>query len=108
MEDFKKHGNKSLDEVSAVLVATKVDLVDQRQVSDEDLHDMATKYQIPYFVVSCLKDHEKIVRIFHVLSNLILDKYISNNMIKEEDLDRIRIERDVNEEDNRRKKWCCL
>lgn len=103
MNDYLKNGNKSLNDISIVLVATKSDLVNERQISDEDLHNIATKYQMPYFVVSNKQDHEKIVRLFHVLSNLILDKFIVNNdSIKEEELERIRIERD----DIPRRKWC--
>ncbi|MEX0597788.1 MAG: hypothetical protein WD512_14950, partial [Candidatus Paceibacterota bacterium] len=99
-----KNNNKSLDEISAVIVATKSDLIENRQITDQDLHQISTKYQIPYFVVSCIYDHDKIVRLFHVLSNLILDKYITNTTFKEEDLDKFRIERDT---PTKRLKWCC-
>lgn len=95
VQDFTKNSNKTLDEISGVIVATKSDLTEDREITDQDLHEISTKYQIPYFVVSCKYDHDKIVRLFHVLSNLILDKYIANPTIKEEDLDKIRIERDT-------------
>jgi small GTP-binding protein len=106
MNDYAKNSNKSLDEISAVIVATKSDLTEIRQITDQDLHLVSTKYQIPYFVVSSIYDHDKIVRLFHVLSNLILDKYITNTTFKEEDLDKFRIERDT-PISKRRLKLCC-
>lgn len=95
INDYKKYSNKTLDEINIVIVATKSDLVDDRQITDHDLYQISNKYQIPYFVVSTKKDHEKIIAIFKNLSNFILEKYINNTQHNQSDIDKFRIEREI-------------
>jgi len=103
IEDFKKHTTKKLDQIGAVIVGTKSDLDDQREVYEEDLRKIAEKHHLPFFTVSSKKDKDKIRRLFHNLANQMLEKYIEDPPLEDDfALQKIRVERP-----EPHGKWCC-
>lgn len=61
--------NFAPNNVTKILVATKIDLADQRRVSHEEAKQMAEKLGIPYIETSA-KDDVNIVEAVHILASL--------------------------------------
>lgn len=78
VKDFRKYSNRRLEDVGAVVVATKTDLVSFRQIDNLDLEKFCEKYNFPFFTISSKIDRKKIELIFNNLINQMTEKYLEN------------------------------
>jgi Ras-related protein Rab-1A len=63
-EDFNENAN---DDVPKILVATKIDLADQRQVSFEEAKQLADQLGVPYIETSA-KNDMNVSEAYHILA----------------------------------------
>lgn len=78
INDYNRYGSYTLDQVGAIIVGTKSDLMDHREVYDSDLRELAEQYNLPFFTISSKLDRDKVDRCFNNIINQMLEKYIDN------------------------------
>lgn len=78
INDYNRYGSFTLNQVGGIIVGTKSDLTELREVKDSDLRELAEQYNLPFFTVSSKTDRDKIERCFNNIINQMLEKYIEN------------------------------
>ena len=101
IEDYKKMTGKKIKDIGCIIVGTKADLVNEREVYEEDMRKIAQKHNIPFFIVSNKDDHDKITRIFNNITNQMLEHWIEDPPTNEIELQHLLIE-------NTSSKGCCV
>jgi len=73
VERWQKRVQEECGDISSVLVQNKIDLIDQAQVSSQEVEDLARRMNVKLYR-TCVKDNILVDDVFEHVSNLFIEK----------------------------------